>query len=58
MTSIHDGIKALTALRDHYWELATATWVAGDYVVEGKYNMRAQEIGYAISHLEDALKIV
>ena len=58
MTSLYDGIKALTALKDHYQELATAQWVAGDYVSEGKYNMRAQEIHFAIAHLQDALKIV
>ena len=58
MTSIYDAIKALQALEGHYRELATAQWVVNDYASEGKYNQRAQEINHAISHLNDAIKIV
>ena len=58
MTSIYDAIKALQALEAHYRELATAQWVVNDYVGEGRYNARAQEINHAISHLNDALNIV
>ena len=58
MFTIYENVERLQQLADHFRELATAQWVAGDYVGEGKYNARATEVEYAISHLGDAIKIV
>lgn len=57
LTNIKEGIYLLMTLRDHLQEQATAAWVVSDYVAEGIFNAKAQEIDYAISHLRDATAI-
>jgi hypothetical protein len=54
VTSIREARELLETLRDHLQEQATAAWVVSDFVAEGVFNAKAQEVGYAMAHLTDA----